>query len=213
MAKADLITEAEALGIQLTGDETAAQLSELIGQKKGVGSSVAGAPSDPQPPAPTDTVVPVAPQPVFDISKLTPDQLKELKAALAETPEKSQIGGHTITVRRFEDKYVVGILPSKTKTVLDPIEQKPVTKVTIPVMFYGEDNYVDFDYKEFMQWERVKCSVVSIREAKNIRIEGIVYSMERKREVEQVVNLVMRYYTVKLPNGQQIEMFEEACNL
>lgn len=166
-----------------------------------------------QKPAATPPNKPSEPAPAFDISKLSPEQLRDLKAALADIPERSQNKGHTVTVRRFNDQYVIGAGTSRTKSVLDPAEQKAVTKVTIPVLYLGAEKFDDVDYKEFMQSERVKCQVVSTREIKDREVHGIVYSQQLKREVEQDVTTRVTYYTVKLPNGETIELFEDAINL
>jgi len=210
MAKQEIIAEAEKLGIKLTGEETVAQLTELIEQAK-VAQQPSLNQSEPQEHQNTGSK-PAAPI-AFDISKLTPTELVQLKAMLAETPERQTDKGHTITVRRFNEKYVIGVGTARTRSVLDPIEQKPITKVTIPVLYLGADSFEDADYKEFMQSERVKCKVESTREIKDREVHGIVYSMELKREVEQVVNTCVRYYKVTLPTGEQIELFEDAVNL
>lgn len=161
-------------------------------------------------PAPRQHAAPTVP---FDINKLTPEQLKQLKAALEETPSIASNSRMTVTVRRFNEKIVIGVKNASSKSVLDPIEQKPVTKITIPVLYHGAKDFVTEDYKEFMTSERVKCEVVSQREVKDRIVEGVVYSMEMKKDVEQVVNTVVRFYTIKLPNGETIELFEDAVNL
>lgn len=201
--KAELIQEATALGIALQGTETVARLNEMI-------DAVKIAPPAPPPAQPKPQPVPTVP---FDINKLTADQLKQLKALLEDTPASMTQGRSTVTVRNFNDKYVIGIKNASSKTVLDPVEQRAVTKITIPVLYYGADDFVTEDYKEFMQSERVKCEVVSQREVRDRIVEGVVYSMELKKDVEQVVNTVVRFYTIKLPNGETIELFEDAINL
>lgn len=231
--KEEIFTEAQALGIPTTPDMHHFAVAALIKKHKEANSpapteplangGLVGAEATPEPtPAPAPEPEPEPspepkPQPVptvpFDINKLTPDQLKQLKAALEETPSIASNGRMTVTVRRFNDKFVIGVKNASSRSVLDPIEQKAVTKISIPVLYYGAEDFVTEDYKDFMTSERVKCEVVSQREVKDRIIEGVVYSMELKKEVEQVVNTVVRFYTIKLPNGETIELFEDAVNL
>lgn len=240
--KAELIAEAKTLGIQVDETVHPSTIASLIKKAKEAGIGVGGGPADtthpipptgqagdePKPPAPgtvsendeADTPPP-PPEPrvhetptvPFDINKLTSEQLKQLKAALDETPSMPSKGRTTVTVRRFNDQLVIGIKNASSKTVLDPVEQKAVTKITVPVLFYGAKDFEVVDYKEFMQSERVKCEVVGSREVKDSYSEGVVYSQELKKEVEQIVHTVVRFYTVKLPNGKQIELFEDSVNL
>jgi hypothetical protein len=226
--KAALVTKATGLNITLTGEETTEQLSgmvaliEAVNQAGDLGIELQGgetfeqitalikAKQTPPPPTPRQHAAPTVP---FDINKLTPEQLKQLKAALEETPSIASNGRMTVTVRRFNEKLVIGVKNASSKSVLDPIEQKAVTKITIPVLYYGAEDFVIEDYKEFMSSERVKCEVLSQREVKDRIVEGVVYSMELKKDIEQVVNTVVRFYTIKLPNGETIELFEGAVNL
>jgi hypothetical protein len=149
----------------------------------------------------------------IDLSKLTQDDLKRLKALLDETPETTGKMGRTITVRFHDDEYVVGIGQCRSSFVHDPVENKSVGKTVIPVLYFGEEKYKDVDYKDFMQSQRVKCEVLGERKVEDRIVEGIVYSMERKREVEQGLETCVRYYRVRLPNNEEIELFEDAVNL
>lgn len=213
MTKAELIARATELKINLTGEETSAQIAQVIkvAEENSVQASVDSekAPGE-QGADGTRDHTPTVP---FDINKLTSDQLKQLKSLLETTPSIASTGRPTITVRRFNGKFVVGVKNASSKSVLDPIEQKAVTKITIPVLYQGADDFVVEDYKDFMTSERVACEVVSQREIRDRIIEGVVYSQELKKEVEQIVNTIVHFYTIKLPTGEQIELFQDAVNL
>lgn len=195
----EAVNHAVTLGIDLKGGETLEEIVALIKAKE-------GEPKNQQ-------REPVIPTVTFDINKLTPEQLKELKAKLEDTPSIASNDRHTITIRKFKGKFVIGVKNTSSKVELDTIEQKPVTKITIPVLYYGAKDFAIEDYKEFMSSERVKCEIVYQREVRGRISEGTVYSMELKKEVEQIVNTVVRFYTVRMPDGKEIELFEDAVNL
>lgn len=162
------------------------------------------------------------PAPAFDLSKLTPEQLINLKAALDNAPLRTlKKGNPIIKLRRYEGRMVL-----QTGRCINTLHKDELTQITsevvlIPIRFLGEDGkpeakMVNVPYKDFMNAEQVKCEVLNKRSEPGRIVEGEVESNERPGVfVELEVTTVKDWFTVKLPADcpvPQIEVEGEIAN-
>lgn len=150
----------------------------------------------------------------FDITKLSKEQLQTLKALLNETPD-GQIRTNknpNVTLRRIDGNYVIDFKNAVLGIVKDPETGKDIERHLIPVKFKGTEEFVNVLYSKFINAERVPCEVISHKEEKKSAVEGQVYSREKGRMIEAVRFFVISYFTLKLPEGETIEIEGRLAN-
>ena len=150
----------------------------------------------------------------FDLSKLSPEQLQQLKAMLNSTPDRVVMKqtNPIILLRRYQEKFISEIQNAFTTLQKDDLTNITSEVIMLPVKFIGEDVFVNIPWKDFMNAEQVECEVVSIRKVEGRIVEGKVVSKETGRLVEREVKTVETYLTVKLPDGNQVELEAKIAN-
>lgn len=149
------------------------------------------------------------PSRMIDLNSMTTEELQILKQALSNTPvgmvKKS--ANHTYTLRKMFGKYVIDLLvPAFMGFVDDPVSLRKVETLFIKVKFYGENDYTVVKYSEFQKAERVKCEAVSTKTEKRPVVEGQTYHKDTGQLVEMVVENVATFLTLKLPEGDLVEL-------
>lgn len=144
----------------------------------------------------------------FDISKLSKEQLQSLKAQLAVTPDAPQMEKQNpvVLLRKIAGRYVVDFQNSYLALVYDHEQRRDTEQHKIPVKFMGDDEYTDIMWKEFIQSDQVKCEVVSSRYEDGSYSQGMVRSRQTGLPTELTVRTRTYYFTVKLPEGQTVEL-------
>jgi hypothetical protein len=154
----------------------------------------------------------------FDISKLSTDQLQQLKQALAVTPDtrRRTKANPVITMRRMDGDLIVDHKPNAFKAVVfDSINRRDVEKFMLPVKFLNKPEWTDVGWQEFMEAERVNCEVVSVRHDPQEIVEGETISRETNQPVEMVKTIIHDWFTIKLPEqdgGGTIEVEARIVN-
>lgn len=150
----------------------------------------------------------------FDVTKLSKEQLQTLKAMLNSTPEGqlNERKNPEITLRRIDGNYVIDFKNAILGIVKDPETGRDIERHLIPCKFKGTEEYVNVLYSKFVNSERIPCEVISHKEEKKPTIEGQVYSRERGRMVEMVRTHVISYFTIKLPEGDTLEIEGRLAN-
>lgn len=146
----------------------------------------------------------------FDLSKLQPEQLQQLKAMLNATPDRvmQKRGNPIVTIRRYTGKFVIDMGNAINTLVEDKLTRMNSEVLIIPVKFLGTDTFVNVDYKELTNSEKVKCEVVSTRRINGRIVEGEIVSKETGRLVERAITTVQDFFTLKLPEGSPVETLE-----
>lgn len=151
----------------------------------------------------------------FDISKLSIEQIQQLKHILEVTPNsvKKVVRKPTTKIRTLDGKYLVEAKRSFMRLRKNTIEGRDELAHYILVRFHGEANFVEKDYREVMQADRIVCEIVSTRYEDASYIEGEpVVHRETGKLTEREVKVTVPYYTIKLPNGETVELKGEMSN-
>ncbi len=150
----------------------------------------------------------------FDISKLSGDQLQALKQALNATPDSAtrKKENPVVLLRVINGSVVKDFKNAYLGLVEDPENHRQVERHLIPVLLDGARDYVSMRYSEFMQSDRVKAEVISTRKEDDSVVEGTVMSNETGRPTEMLVRRTKDYFTVKLPDGRQMEIEARMAN-
>jgi hypothetical protein len=150
----------------------------------------------------------------FDLATLTPEQLQSLKAMLNATPDTitREKGNPIVTLRRIDDKFVMDFKNAHIALVEDPENNRKVERHFIPVLFQGEEEYVNVLYQTFIDAERVPCEVVQTHTNTKRIVEGQTRSRETGSIVEVVRTEVNNSFTVKLPDGETVEIQSKLAN-
>ncbi len=162
-----------------------------------------------------DDTAPQGKSPIpFDINSLSREQLESLKALLNSTPE-GQIRENknpVVTLRKIDGQYVVDFNRAILGLVKDPETGRDVERHLIPVKFKGSDEFVNVLYSTFINSERVECEVLSHKEEKKPVVEGQTFSRKRGTMVDMVRTHVISYFTIKLPEGETLEIEGRLAN-
>ena len=145
----------------------------------------------------------------FDLTKLTVEQVQQLKQLLEATPEsaKKRVLKPVTQVRVMGGKYLIDAKKSYMKLKKNTVEGRDELTHFIPVKFFGDKDFTEMDYREVMGADRVKCEIVSTRYEDDSYIEGEpVTHRETGRLTEREVKITTPFYTIKLPNGQTVEI-------
>lgn len=153
------------------------------------------------------------PSPAFDISKLSVDQIQQLKSVLSATPDRaaSAKGSTNVKIRKINDKYVIDFKQAFLGVVDDEVLQKKVERHIIPTKLEGAEDYVNIDYKRFMQSEQVDCKVLDMRKDEQPIVEGETYD-EYDRLVEMIRTEVVVTLVVKTPEGRELTIPGKIAN-
>lgn len=150
----------------------------------------------------------------FDITKLSREQIQTLKQMLAATPDSQQRkkSNPKIFLRRIDGKMVADYKRAYVALVNDPENNRKVERHVIPIKFFGESAYQDILFSQFINSERVACEVIQTRQQVEEYIEGETISRETGLPVEMVRKEVKYWFTVKLPNGETVEVEARLAN-
>lgn len=159
----------------------------------------------------------------FDVTQLSPDQLRALKAALNNTPEgrEREKEKPRITLRRIDGRYIIDFKNAYLGVVRDVELNRDVERHKIPVRFFNQEeyeqmlkgeevqvHYEDILYSEFMNAERVPCEVLRLTQEKKPYEIGETYSQQRGGMVVMERVEVVSYFDVQLPDGYVIKQLE-----
>ena len=151
----------------------------------------------------------------FDLSKLTPDQLSNLKAALDGVPSgnvRPTKKNSTVTLREMDGKLIVKFSNAFLRLVMDPQSRSEKERQHIAVMFLGEDKETTVFYQDFMSAQRIKCEVINVKVEKREKQVGECYNKDLKRRVPMFIEWDERTMTLKLPDGSSLEIEEKFVN-
>ncbi|OGG65124.1 hypothetical protein A2Z56_02435 [Candidatus Kaiserbacteria bacterium RIFCSPHIGHO2_12_45_16] len=155
---------------------------------------------------------------MIDLANLSTEQLSMLKSMLSVTPDRVQQkrGNIQIEIRRVniqdEPRYVVDIKRARMALEYHAETGAEVEAHVISVLLNGATEYVDMNYTEFMQSDRVKVEVISTRTVEGVIEEGEVISRETGKLVMKELKTVQYFYTVKLPDGTTVELEGKMAN-
>lgn len=155
-------------------------------------------------------------EPAFDISKLSPDQLQQLAAALRAVPERvNDKKNKTVKVREVTvngaQKLVLDFKRAFIGLVDDPENQRKVERHIIPIKVEGDTEFRNMLYSEFMQSPQVVCEVTKMNKEELPIVEGETYD-QYDRLVEMTRTEVVYTLTVKTPDGREIELPGKVAN-
>lgn len=170
-------------------------------------------------PTPEETAKPTANTPMMiDLANLSTEQLSMLKSMLSVTPDKVQQkrGNIIIQIRKTvvndEDRYIIDFKRSRLALDYHAETGKEYETHVLPVLLDGEAEYKDMNYTEFMQSDRVNVEVLSQRSKETITEEGQVLQRATGKLVNKEVKTMEYWYTVKLPNGEVVELQGKMAN-
>lgn len=150
----------------------------------------------------------------FDITKLTGEQLQQLKAMLTVTPERpaAKRSNPFITLRKFVTRDKDGIETSKLivdfknayeTSVFDEQANRNKEVVMIPVKFLNEEAFTPVNYRDFMTAEQVRCEVIGTESVPGEINEGEVRSRETGLLIPRITKTLTTFFTVRLPLGTE----------
>ncbi len=150
----------------------------------------------------------------FDITKLSRDQIQQLKAMLNATPDASRRKKENprVRLRRIDGQFVQDFKNAYLALVEDKENRREVERHVIPVLFIGAKDFTNVMYSRFINSEQVACEVVDFRQKIEEIPEGEVVSRETGTLVEMVRKEMRVWYTVKLPDGSTVEIEGKVAN-
>jgi len=150
----------------------------------------------------------------FDISKMSKEQLQVLKSMLAATPEggKKPKQKPQIKIRTIDGKVMEDFKNAYLALVRDSVNNRDIERHKIPVKFFGHKDYEDILYKTFMEAEFTTFEILSTRRELEEVVEGETISRETGTLVDLVIKKVKDFFTIKLPNGETVEVPAKIAN-
>lgn len=150
----------------------------------------------------------------FDLSKVTPEQLSQLKQMLNATPDRvaRKKENPVIKLRVMNEKIVIDHKNAYTGIVRDRELRADVERPIIPVLLDGDTEWQTILYSDFMELPQIKCEVISQRKEENDVVDGSCVSNITGRQTEMLVHTVDYFYTVKLPGGATKEFMARIVN-
>jgi len=146
----------------------------------------------------------------FDITKLSREQMQTLKSMLNATPDAQtrKRENPRIKLRSIDGKIIIDFKRAFNTTLKDPELNRDVERHVIPVRFQGdpEEKYENILYSRFINSDQIVCEIVDSRQKVEEFIEGETFSRETGTMVEMVRKEIKQWYTVKLPNGDTLEI-------
>ncbi len=162
---------------------------------------------------------PEAHQPMMiDLAKMSMEQLQQLKSMLNVTPDRVQkkMGNIRVIIREVEvggiKRYVTDFKDAQIAIDYETNTGREIESHRIPVRLDGDKEYIQMHYSQFMQSNRVPVEVISQRTVDNSVSEGEVLQRETGKIVEKEIKIVTYFYTVKLPNGKEVEINGKISN-
>lgn len=151
----------------------------------------------------------VTPQP-FDLNNLSADQLATLKAMLNSTPDRvvQKKGNPQVTLTKFNGQLVTEFKGAFNTLVRDEVTNITSEVMLIPVRFLGTTDFVNINYKEFVNGEKVVCEVISRRSEPGVILEGVVISKETGRPVQQEIKTLKEWFTLRIPASEASDIKE-----
>jgi len=150
----------------------------------------------------------------IDFNNLSREQIQTLQAVLNQTPEKLRQAGKkpTVTLRTLEGKFVIDFGRARMGTAKDPVTGREVDRQFIPVTLQGEDKERLIKYSDFINLERVVCTVEDHRSKEEEIIEGETFNQAEQRMVELQTIVKLWWFTIKTPDGQELEIEGRIAN-
>jgi len=142
----------------------------------------------------------------FDVTSLSPEQIRQLRAVLASTPDRidKKDAQPIMTLRRVDGKYIVEHKNAVLRLVQDSEQKRDVQRHFMKIRFDGEEDFVEVPLDEFMMYERVRCTCTDIKtDVKESHI-GETMSKETGRMVEMVAKNTIYSLTLLTPEGKTI---------
>lgn len=157
---------------------------------------------------------------LIDLNNLTPSMIQDLQEVMASTPrrKKTKETYNTVELREIDGKVVIGWKDTKTIQKRDDVAQKDVLKLVIPVLFNGEDEYVDILWREeFMQADKVTCRILDTKTKEVSEPVGVTTKRDEDgalttQEVEMYDTKVLVTLTVAMPDGKEITINGDFVN-
>jgi hypothetical protein len=166
-----------------------------------------------------DAAKPTANTPIMvDLANLSPESLSMLKSMLQVTPDRVQAprGNIRIQIRSVEvddtTRYIMDFKRAKMSLGYHAETGKEMEMLVIPVLLNGATDFIEMEYSEFMSSPRVTVEVIDQRSKKNVIEEGQVIQRETGKLVNKEITTVEYWYTVKLPNGETVELQGKMAN-
>lgn len=144
------------------------------------------------------------PAPAFDLAKLSPDQLYQLKDMIDTLPARPQAaaGRPVVSLRIMDDKLVIDFKNAFNTWVKDEQANQNVEMVMIPVRFLGSDGFTNVRWKDFMEAHQVPCEVIKRDSVPGEVPDGSPYvSRWNGKTVVPTVKRLIETFTVRLPKG------------
>lgn len=150
----------------------------------------------------------------FDISKLSKEQIQQLKQMLNATPDSIQRKRENpkVKLRKIDNNIVIDFNNAYLGLVKDPANNREVEKHIIPVKFLGSEEYTPILYSKFINSERVDCEILGIKQKKNEIVEGETISRETGTLVDMIRVQIETTFEIKLPNGEVLEIPAKMAN-
>jgi hypothetical protein len=184
---------------------------------KAVSDRLSSSANEPLKDAPVRSETPTPPQ-SLDISRLSPDQLYELKEQLDGLAPRSNrpVGRPTIRLRQYDGHFIVDFKPAFNTWQRDEKANQNVEMVMMPVKLLGQTDFVNIPWKEFMNAPQIQCEVISRRSENDDYVDGPpVRSRANGMLIERTVKRLKETFTVKLPAGttpDQVELEARIVN-
>lgn len=144
----------------------------------------------------------------LNIDDLSEEDIRRLKARFAATPDRIRPEKKFISVRlRKIDGKIVTNFSNAYKALIDDAENnRKVERHMIKIQFFGEKEQVPMLYSEFINAEQIACQVVSQRQEVEEQYEGQVISRQTGRLTDMIRRITHKWYSVKLPSGEVLEI-------
>ena len=146
------------------------------------------------------------PPPSFDITRLSPDQLQELKEQLDNIAPRSNrpMGKPIVRLRKYDDKFIVDFQNAFNTWIKDERANMNVETIMIPVKFLGSNEFVNIAWRDFMNADQVPCDVISRRSEPKEIVDGPpVRNRATGQLTESVVRRLKETFVVRLPAGTE----------
>jgi len=142
-----------------------------------------------------------------------PASLRALKEALDKTALAAKANGKNITVRELDGEFVIAIKPARSINKLNQETGRMEMSHKIEILLSNHEEYIEMDYRDFMELSRIVCSVESETVKDTSFDDGVVYSNELKRDIPLHVTAKRTFYSVKTPTGETFVLDQDAVNL
>jgi len=111
-----------------------------------------------------------------------------------------------------EKRYAIAFDDARNSVAYDSELNKEVETMKIKVLFSGLEEKIDLKYSSFMALPKVAVEVESVREKDSTRSEGEVVHKKTGKLIDREVISKLYFFTVKLPNGNELEIEGKIAN-